>query len=293
MTQKFWKTVWETPAYYRMARSNIRTMERFLPLAIEPTTRFQLFTTAAAKFEWRSSTQHTYWCMVLNMLEIVGSPITRADRRDQRFLEAKMNEEIPNQSDALTPEIIRQMWEEEPNTEETILITLAFVLGQRLPDIALLENSNLFVIRPPQMPPYVAIQILRGKVIRFVKPYTLALATAHWFTAALWEWKKARTVPSMFSPCAVQKASAMLRTYGVRSGGRFDVRSVRRGGLTQMALRGWPLQTILVFSKHQHEGMLRKYLQHGAMLAHEAHQKIQVTNDLLQQCTKDKDWKDL
>jgi hypothetical protein len=49
-----------------------------------------------------------------------------------------------------------------------------------------------------------------------------------------------------------------------------DTRSLRRGGLTMMALAGASVQQVLQFSRHATEKMLMKYLEHGAVLRHAA-----------------------
>ena len=90
-------------------------------------------------------------------------------------------------------------------------------------------------------------------------------ANIAWLCARLLQlWHKRSGEKYLFPPTTLHEAAARLHDRG------FENRSVRRGGLQLMALRGWSPAVILQFSRHRDEPMLMKYLAHGLVVTHTA-----------------------
>jgi hypothetical protein len=167
--------------------------------------------------------------------------------------------------------------------QECAILQLAFVHGQRLPDMVQLSVTDLETCSDSCV-----VHVRRGKVMNHKPPFTLALHWGRSYTADLMKAKKAaeakgwnfflsesntetereaatsklREMLHWIGP--VKDATTVTTIGGSPSPRSLEIRSVRRGGLQQMAMAGFSLALILNYSKHSDIPMLLKYLDNGA-----------------------------
>ena len=161
------------------------------------------------------------------------------------------------------------------------LLPVTFFLGQRASDVLMLRPQCLSVISSlgPRAEEFLAITFLEGKVVGKTGPYTLhcrkdsvvgrALTTAA-AAATLKGWEFLFVPPD--SDREEQRAALHAEI-------QRDVRCLRRGGLQRRALMGLPFSSILVFYRHACENTLRKYLEMGRSLMHQAALTSQIIDE--------------
>lgn len=239
-----------------------RRMLVFLP--VHPLLRFAVFRQVAISKEWKFSTQETYWGATLSAMRNLNIVPQEHERRSARWLQAQAMMDIPAAAPPLLPEQAATLASKYPDDEVTLIILLSFVLGQRLPDMALLRKSRI------QWREVVAITLVEGKVIPRIGPFTVFLLreTRYCVAQRLWNHWNQTCEDRLFSETVVHQAALRLKNLALG----LEVRSPRRGGLQAMALAGVPTEVILKFSRHASEPMLRKYLDHGNCMLHDSHQ---------------------
>lgn len=236
-----------------------RRMVVFLP--VHPLLRFAVFRQVAIIKDWKFSTQDNYWGAALSAMRNLNITPQEHERRAARWLQAQALKEIPAAAPPMMWSHAEKLARTYPDDQVTLVILLAFMLGQRLPDMALLRKSRI------QWRETVAITLVEGKVIPRIGPFTIVLVRYEQFHVAhrlRKHWERAQD-DRLFSDTVVHQAA--LRLKGLAQG--LEVRSPRRGGLQAMALAGVPTAVILKFSRHASEAMLRKYLDHGNCMVHD------------------------
>ena len=167
------------------------------------------------------------------------------------------------------------------------VLQIAFVFGQRLPDMIQLSVESLRLHSDS-----LVIVVERGKVMQFKNKFVLPLA---WHLKYTKDILRARDMAvkkgyyfllSMPNTAAQRKKATdrmrtMLRSVGLvrppkegstiggeRTPRRLQIGSVRRGGLQRMAMAGFSMDRILDYSKHADIPMLTRYLDNGAASTH-------------------------
>lgn len=225
-------------------------------LAIAASQRFEVFLAVGEKAKWRWSTREMYFTALLAAMQALEISPTLADKRNLKWLKAQTMKEIPN---AATPMTVQQACC-LPDDFVSWAIQLGFFLGQRLSDIVLLHSQRITIAGP-----FLALTLVEGKVIPKIGPFTLFLPLRCWLSQRILSMKTRREVGYLFPTETLQVAAFRLHSMGLEN------RSVRRGGLQAMALQGWPISTLLQFSRHRDQPMLMKYLEHGRVVLSEAH----------------------
>lgn len=169
----------------------------------------------------------------------------------------------------------------------TACIIASWALGQRLGDFLQLALSD-FLVSQVRDRLLLCITIRRGKVMSVTQPYTLFLqADTYPATALLKAAKEARTHQQLFlcsnyNTKEEREAFAHLTAVLITSvDEHLEMRSVRRGGLQEMATRGCSLAEILTFSNHRSEDMLLRYLNWGQMSTTRATAMSTITDMML------------
>jgi hypothetical protein len=166
---------------------------------------------------------------------------------------------------------------------ECAVLEIAFVFGQRLPDMIQLSVANL-----REHSDSLVILVERGKVMKFKNNFILPVAWHLPYARRLLEARDAAVRKGDFflltksnseseRRAATNKMRTMLRSVGLvtppaegstiggeRTPRRLQVGSVRRGGLQRMAMAGFSLDRILSYSMHADIPMLLRYLDDGA-----------------------------
>ena len=141
-------------------------------------------------------------------------------------------------------------------------ILVAFLAGQRISDILQLAKNDI-----TSEGSHLVIAIRRGKVVPMIGPYTIALSKSSYVAQALLSLAAVRD-GFLFSENNSDRErldlQALVRKTVMQIDPGLEGKSIRKGGLQAMALRGEPLQNILLVSKHTSTNMLMRYLEWGA-----------------------------
>ena len=214
----------------------------------------------AKEMGWKTSTQANYWATFLAAQQVMGQTATQQERQLQRHLRSVSQ----CQEDVVFP---------KPYTHEHLqatlrctalpphlraLLALTWLTGQRLPDMCQLRKRDLSVVNK-----FNIVTLRHGKVIKSIGPYSLPLPHGP-STAAL--VAHASSLPDDFSALFTETEKQQMYRHLHNLG--LEVRSVRRGSLEHMSIQGTPMETILMFSKHQSTASLHRYLRAGATLTH-------------------------
>jgi hypothetical protein len=111
---------------------------------------------------------------------------------------------------------------------------------------------------------FVAVTFLDGKVIPTIGSYTLHLPRTHPLSSTILQLTQINrhfifleeSQTSLMAVATIGRALRCIRPV-------LEAKSIRRGGLMQMAARGATKDQILHMSKHKTPGMLMKYLCSG------------------------------
>ena len=257
MLEELWRK--RPSAYTRCTADYCQTQRRFLPLAtLHPLQRFDIFLEWAEVRGLRWATKNTYWTAVLSMLTALGMEVTHHDKKNCNYLATMAQQEIPGKAPPLTVNIALQMWCEFTDVV-SLIILVAFVLGQRVSDLVLVRWDRV-VVEHDRGHCRIRITFVEGKVIRFVGPYSLyldgnigvgKLLRQYLIVARPTSWVG---VPLLFPGNPLQFVGVRLARFGLES------RSIRRGGLQHMAKQGMPTSMLLQYSKHTSTRMLFRYL---------------------------------
>jgi hypothetical protein len=167
-----------------------------------------------------------------------------------------------------------------PLSEVSWVVQVSFLLGQRTSDVLQLQTRDVEkeCVKGQELMVFV---FRRGKVVPKIGPFCVAMPLVE----NLWNFVKEKK--------AAQATWLILggndedhRLFWERKLEKFleqwnlKVRSVRRGGLQEMAKAGVPLDDILLFSKHTSLSMLFRYLDAGAKSAHHTTTTAQVVKSV-------------
>ena len=266
-------TVWSTLGQKWLAQCS-----RFSGLAIAP-NRFQIIELARTTNKWKCSSTATYWAATMCARKMLGLPKVAADTKTTNYLEHLSNTELHCYAMSLNDAYFLEIW--FLRIPEGLIICVAYLLGQRVSDMAQLAPGDLTLEFQNTT---ICITVRRGKVIQYIRPYVLHLSSQCPVAQALWHLRSVRQHHAfLFSETNSMKERTKLGTK-IRNILKtihpdLEQRSIRRGGLERMATHDVPLQTIQEnFSKHTTIEMLLGYLRHGAVSSHQAQVQLAVTS---------------
>lgn len=268
---------WNSLTIHHTTRAYQNSQARLLPfLAVPQAIRFDLFMQVCERRDWRWSTREAYWCAILAAQSLLGWPTTVLDKKSLGHLKHKSQVELARSAPPLLPSHLATLL--QVRDIYSLAIATTFVLGQRASDVALWRAER---IRPLDAR-FLAISIVEGKVVPRIGPYSLFLPIGHEIATALLhlvQLRRAEGACYIFPEDTVRVIS--LRLADLDAG--LDVRSIRRGGLTQMALAGATVPQMLAFSRHASPQMLYKYLDHGSVVISDAENMCKTSGPLLAQ----------
>lgn len=168
------------------------------------------------------------------------------------------------------------------------LINIAWICGQRLPDMIRLHPRDLTY---SEASAELVITVRRSKVMAKKWPHCLFLPRNCWYVEAIVNLAQKLTnsyttpdVPFLFTIADAEQeretvshfCATLLHTVDPN----LEVRSVRRGGLQRMAALGWELPHIRLFSQHADDMMLQRYLAWGLVSQHQKGLMLSVVNSM-------------
>lgn len=263
---------WQSrPSAYKRTTADYQQVQfRFLPLAgFHTLLRFDIFMCMVEMGQWKWSTAETYWGAVLATLSACQIPIEAHDRKNMVWLKAKAQAEVPHTAPPLTVIHIMSL----PGDEVSLLIIVSWLLGQRISDFSLVRTQRTVPLWQNRV---MAFTLVEGKVISRIGPYTLFLDLGNTVGHAMFShWRRRQHKNHLWSSTALAAASVRLHEMNLEN------RSVRRGGLQRMAQLGWPVEIILMHSKHRDRPMLMRYLGHGQTVLDDAKKMLLVQASML------------
>lgn len=258
-----------------------QTVKRMLGFTdIAPQERLKAFIEARNTNAWKWSTAAAYYGAIATGLKLTGKSLTSQDQMNIKWLEARSAEELTNHPSPMTTAHFKTLltWIAQQPQPEMVAIAFSFLTGQRISDVLKLNAQDVNV----RIPHHVCFTFRRGKVVPRIGPFTIQLSGTCDLAQRL--LTRARNLPvnsRLFGDESL--TTKRCRTILSMLGEELELRSVRRGGLQLMALKGVPLDTIrTVFSKHKSTEMLRTYLEHGATSLHEGMESVKITEGLMQ-----------
>lgn len=256
------KEKWNTrpSAWLRVTADYIATQRRFLPLVLlHHSKRFDVFIRWAKARELRWSTISAYWTAILTLLNALDIRPEKHETKNASWLALQCQQEVPTAAIPMTRHDAQDMWRRFPDAV-SLGILVAFVLGQRISDALLLRRERIRVVfcQDRGTPAKVELTFVEGKTIRYTGPYTLYLdaqvGVGNLLARYLAQTRAHLAGHLLFPQETAQLASIRLAQFGLEN------RSVRRGGLQEMAHAGISIANLLRFSKHTSEKMLYRYL---------------------------------
>lgn len=249
-----------------------KTQERFLSLLVlTDEEREAAFDLCRDERDWAYATCATYWSGIQKMAASVGIAPSLAMKAQMTFFNFMKDEEDPKRpTKAISETQIQELFTQLMAAEQmrlAILLTVAFLLGQRVGDTLKLRRGCLTTVKcNATLLQLVAITFRHGKTTRRRQPYTVHLPADSQMAQALWKLN-AETASEFlfFEPNAIEKAMMTARTTLQSLDSLLGILSIRRGGLQKMALDGVSEASLLHHSRHATREMLHKYLQWGTM----------------------------
>ena len=256
-----------------------KTQQMLLPLLLCPAQkRTEVFLQLAGNAKLRFSTMKTYAVALKTATDACGLPQPADVGRLHKYLEAQEGAEMAQNRQCANPEDVKQ-WTTNMTialgTEGAVLaaiVWLTFLLGQRLSDVVRLQARSLTTF-----PRHRSVTFFEGKVVPKIGPFSVNFKTPSPTSQLAIAWEQLQHVAqSQALPTDYLVQNPKMAQEKIVSFITKDVRSLRRGGLTMMALSGATMEQLLIFSKHASEKMLMKYILHGAALAQQAEETESV-----------------
>ncbi len=300
-TQQLWKS--RAAVYSTYSPNYISTLQRMLWLLdVTPTDRFSAFEEACYKRAVAATTAAGYFVALMTLQKMLTnheSPMEKAaDKRALKVLQDRAATHRVAFPQPMTLDHIRLIRLEFPHSAITTLIEMCWVLGQRIGDAAQtavidvqLTDIETCTIGSYSRKKCLTIDVRRGKVVgKLVPAYSLPLPWSSEVAQRVWALKEQRRkLGKLFmwtdtnSPEERRLLHAQIAFMITSSCNGNDVnlelRSIRRGGLQQMAKR-FPLEKILPFSQHKSEAMLLRYLDGGKAAPHRLGDMMEVTREM-------------
>ena len=230
-----------------------QTQSRFAHLiTLTPEQRAAQFIQMTAKV--LPSTRETYFGALLGAMKLLDVPMTPEDRVVQKALAAEAKVHVPNIMHCWThqaQQTVNLLAHKSP--EATLLMILAYTLAQRPHDVLLLKRRSVKVIGGN-----VAVFFVDGKVIPMTQPYWLHIPLSLPLSDLLLSWVSSSTHELLFptGPTLLDLISATLKSVHPE----LQLRSLRRGALSTMALNGATAEELLHYSRHRNVQTLQRYL---------------------------------
>jgi hypothetical protein len=213
----------------------------------------------------------------------IGKPTLAWRAKMQQLRLISLRKEV-NRAKPLTPVDVTALVAELmklPDKRPAIWFQLAWACAARGTSITKIQTRNVFfkVWRASQgfrqLEDSVAITFCEGKTISTTGAYTIHAVVSDECRTLLMELvARRRQYTYLFSPSIQPVAARILKTHG------FEICSIRRGALQQMARHGVQSETLLSFSRHRDRSGLTAYLESGRFAHWEATQQVEAAKFL-------------
>jgi hypothetical protein len=248
-----------------------QTVHRFSILSpLDVATLGHVLESARKTFKWKYSTTATYCSAVLTARKFLHPQKSMKPFSSlATFLESQARCEKKEKAPPMRRRHARKLAEDMQlhRSPLEVAILLAWIYGQRISDVCRLHSDDCRKIRLGGHR-FLVLTVRRGKTTKNTGPYTIHIPTrgsplAKWildlasgkflFTGQKEDTKQTRARMAR----KVRVAMKMISP-------RLEARSIRRGGLQQLANMGLSLPEIqLYFSQHKTIRVLREYLDYG------------------------------
>lgn len=267
------------PVWHKFSPSYLATQKRLAwILSIPHQLRYEAFEERASVREWTHSTKAVYWTALLTVYNSLGQETTPEDKRISHLYESNL---ALHQTAYPCPMIVAHILEVKNGTYQHSLIlaiTFAFIAGQRISDVLQLSAEDIYLL-PENV---LAVTFRRGKVVPQIGAFTIFLTSSTQEAMSLLQLALQRTNQFLFSQENSDKERTILgkqiREILVSVDESLEQRSIRRGGLQLMGQVGFPVERILMFSKHRTTEMLMRYLSNGRDCRALQIEQMQVTD---------------
>jgi hypothetical protein len=263
---------WEArhPINRKLSTAKYQKLQRnFLALAEMPVKeRVARFQELADQMEWATSTQLKYWMAIQAARKTLEMAPTALDLGMSKILERASKCRLPVRPTIPLQEA--EAWQIAQMgipAKVKVLIGIAFLLGQRIGDVAKLRVEWIGHVDDPLDDPqeggYMTMTFFEGKTIARLQPYVLHLPYQSIVTRALRD-----ILPEegpIFSLQDYKEGRAALKSVNPN----LTLLSVRKGGLQRMMLSGLAVEDMLCYSRHQTRAMLERYLDYGRVSLYE------------------------
>ena len=250
---------------------------------IPPPQRIQKFEQCCLERNLLPTTAHAYWTAFLTTKTALGEIPTMEDKRFAKLLLQRSS--VFPAAHPMPAELhhVEKMVRDFPK-KMGLLCALAFSLGQRLGDVLQLAKHDIQIDQQ-----FILITVRRGKVVPHIGPYVLTMERNFWLSRELWNLREQTTSQFLWTENNSTKERELLelqlRRMITAVDPRLEIRSLRRGGLQRMAASGFPMDTVILFSKHKTTQMLLRYLNWGAASYHRNVQMANVVSSVSQYVT--------
>jgi len=219
-----------------------------------------------AKFlEWAKglapTSRESYFTILRSINQIIYGVDIPAAAKIVRAMRKESAQWLPKRLACVWSEVME--WTKLLDESGAVAILVTFTLGQRISDILQLQREDVEVRED-----MILITLRRGKMIPVIGAFTIGMprnCTAAVKLEKILEERKTWLFlekEMQMEKSDLQKMVAKKRNEIAKTINR-DVRCLRRGGLQRMARAGVPTETLLYFSRHGNEAMLRRYLNEG------------------------------
>jgi hypothetical protein len=280
--------LWETrhAVWRELSKQHQAAGLRFLGVAcMSPTDRWDFF--LKARGIWSPSTLKSYMEVCLGVRRALDLPVTSHDLKMMKNFKGTYNASHKTWAPPLLPRHVALLRSSILGTTPcpiALAILLAYVHGQRISDVLQLEVDDVV-----QGQIFTTLYRRRGKVVKTTDAFTTHLSNASLLAAALQQHQfiqRTRGHQFLFSTSNSPEERATLASQTRRRlkliEKDLELRSVRRGGLMQMAVLGVPLEDIReIFSKHSSTKTLLGYLDAGSVVRKNATTSALVAAQLL------------
>jgi len=271
-------------AFKTFSAAYMSAQRRMLVVAqLPPEDRFEEFEKICFQRCIAPTTAETYWTTLLSIQRSLCLDVSEADTRITRIIKARsvaFPTNFPTPASLSDVESLVKVFNNEFPSLVAVM-TLTFILGQRISDMVQLSVTDLEVQEK-----FLLITVRRGKTFTTAKPYTLWLRRHTFPTEELIEVAaRSRKANRMFlltetnSEAERAKVLNVIKDLLFSVNDNLELRSIRRGGLHLMAQNGHPLTTILNFSRHADQDMLMRYLDWGKVSTDHREEMLAVVDD--------------
>ena len=278
------------PVFHSFSTNFMASQRRMLFLAdVTPEQRFERFEHECYTRQLAPTTAETYWVTWLSvqkMLQIVPSITDDFCLKKLKQRALRYQPDFPTPATLADIEFVVKAYRADcPFCCAVVMAT--FILGQRISDMIQLDAMCLTVLGN-----VLKILIRRGKNQDRSVPFTLWLPANEYPATVLIEAKMQALASGrdfLLTSSNNEKEKKLIldriREMLLSVNEDLELRSIRRGGLQRMAMKGHKLSTILEFSQHADEKTLMRYLDWGTTLTARRDEMLEVTKTVTEDMT--------